>query len=231
MSEFRQSESGNVFWYIFLCIALLGALSFAVARGGRTTVTSLSSDRTRLDATEIIAYGDTIAKAVNQLRLRGTAETALSFANEFLSSGYGTFGANPDNEIFSPAGGAVVYHAPPGDATQSAQDYRFLANNEIELIGTTGGGAANVDLVMAVTDLKQGVCEEINNLVDVTNPGGIPPTDTDIDETTFYVPGATPFGSSPNTVGDEDSALSGQREACFYENGTQYVYYKVLISR
>lgn len=231
----RQNESGNVFFYIFVCIALLAALSFAVSQGGRSSVTTLTEDRQRLVATEIIAFGDIVGKATTQLRLRGVAPTALSFASTFLSADYGVFGANPANEVFNPAGGAVVYHAPPEAATRSAQQYLFLANNEVENIGTTCGGAACMELLLVAADLRPEVCIKINVLLGVDNPGDVPPTDTDFNEDVLFAPGADPFNNpGPEVIGDEDTALSGQREGCFAETGEdpdEYIYYKVLLPR
>ncbi len=228
----RQAESGNVFFYIFLGIALLAALSYAVANGGRATVQNLSDDRLNLVAAEVISYGDTVTKTVSQLRLRGTQLTELSFANAFLSTGeYGTYNNDPSNEVFNPSGGAVVYTDPPSDAVTAVVDWQFLANNEVELIGTTPNDASGSDLIMALPSVRQNVCIKINELLGVSNPAGAPPTDGDIDEDNKFEPGATPFGYD-ETVGDEDSALEGQREACFEETGDgEYVYYKVLIPR
>src|SRR5688500_16139778 len=121
----REHESGNVFFYIFICIALLAALSYAVAQGSRSSVTTLTDDRRQLVATEIIGYGDIVSKAVTQLRLRGTQVDQLSFANTVLpSADYGDYdcidppdtcpaGTGPQHEVFNPAGGAVVYSDPP----------------------------------------------------------------------------------------------------------------------
>lgn len=229
----RSNESGNVFFYLFLCVALLGALSYAVSQGGRSSVTALTEERQRLLATDIIAYSDTVVKAVGQLRLRGTAMTALSFANPFISSiEYGTYNADPDNEIFNPAGGAVVYTDPPADATTTGtEEYLFLANNEVQGAGSTCGGAGCTDLLMVIANMRKDVCLRINTLLGVSNPSGAPPTDTDIDEATKFKPAANPFGYA-DTIGDEDSALDNQREACFEETGdSEFVYYKVLLAR
>lgn len=228
----RQNESGNVFWYIFICIALLGALSFAIAQGGRTSVSELTHDTRSLTASEIIGYGDTLAKAVTQLRLRGTAVNGLSFANTvFPAADYGTYNTTAASEIFNPSGAAAIYAPPPPEAQSAPADYQILSGNEIENIGTTCGTAACADLILAAPNLLQSVCIRINELLGVDNPGGVPPVDSDIDETATFKAGASPF-SYAATIGDEDSALASQREACFQETGeSEYVYYKVLLPR
>lgn len=232
----RQGESGNVFVYIFVCIALLAALSYAVAQGGRSSVTSLTEERQRLLATDIIGYSDSVSKAVSLLRLRGTPMNSISFANPFVSAGeYGDYNDDPANEIFNPAGGAVVYTDPPAEATTTGtEEYLFLANNEISGIGTTCGNANCSDLLIAIDNMRKDVCMKINDLLGVQNPpdgdgNAAPPNDTNIDEATKFLP-ATNFGYTA-TIGDEDSALADKREACFYEGNSKHTYYRVLLGR
>jgi len=136
---------------------------------------------------------------------------------------------------FSTPPAAVVYQPPPGDALLSVQHYQFLANNEVDGAGTTCAGAACVDLVMVAPDLRQDVCIQINELLDVSNPGGVPPVDDDINEDDFFAPGPDPF-TNPGleTIGDDDPSLTGQREGCLAETGEnpdEYVYFKVLLAR
>ena len=229
----RNGESGNVFVYIMLAVALLAGLSFAVSQGGRVTSTQLTQDTRNLIATEIISYSDTVAKAVTQLRLRGTQITELSFANEFLSSGsYGNYNTDPSNEIFNPSGGAVIYQRPPASATTTGtEEWNFLSNNEIEQVGTTCGAASCSDIVMALFNVSVSVCTEINNLLSVPNPSNAPPQDSDIEEDDTFEPGASPFGYD-ETVGDETDEMVGKDEACFEETSDgEYVYYKVLLPR
>ncbi len=233
----RAPESGNVFFYIFLAIALLASLSFAVSQGGRGSVTQLTGERVNLIATEIVAYGDTVGKTVTQLRLRGAAISEISFATPFLSADYGTPGDDAANEVFNPAGGAVIYQPPPPGATDSDQEYGFLGHNEIEGIGTTCGGAGCADLLMALPDIHEDVCLRLNELLSVENPeragppdGPEPPLDGDaLDFSGLFEQPAGTFGYD-ETIGDEDAALTGQREAC-YDTGTQNIYYKVLLPR
>lgn len=229
----RRNEHGNVFYYILIAVALLAALSFAIAQGGRSSVGTLNSDRIGLLATDVIAYGDTVGKAVSQLRLRGTALTELSFASTFLSAAeYGVYGADAANEIFNPDGGAVVYQDPPEDVTVSGTEtYQFLSANEVENVGTTCGAAACSDLIVIVSGVREDICTRINDLLGVDNPSDAPPTDTNIDKTVPFKPAASPFSYS-KTLGDEDAALDGQSEGCFQDTtDTDYVYYKVLLPR
>lgn len=225
----RHSENGNVMFYILLGIALLGALSFAIAQNSRSPLQTLTEDKRKLIATEIIAFGNTMASAVSQLRLRGTAASELRFSHPGLPDGdYGVFNTDPPNEVFNLSGGAVTYQSPPsGATTTSSEEFQFLANNAVEFVGTTCSAASCADLIMILPNVSEEICIRINDQIGIENPGGAPPTDTNIREAEKF---QGTFGYH-QTIGDEESVLEGQKEACIEETSdSEYVYYKVLMS-
>ena len=229
----RASESGNVMVYLMIAVVLLAALSFAVAQGGRGGAEPLNAERLRLVSADIMAYGDTIEKAVAQLRLRGSEAAALRFAHSDLpAASYGTYGTVPFDEIFNPQGGAAIYAraVPQAMVNGTQEDYQFLANNEIEGIGTTCGDASCSDLLMVLENVRRDVCEQINKLAGVGAAGAPPPKDSDVREAEKF---QGTFGYSETIGGEVDGApIVGQAEGCFEEtDDSQFVYYKVLIAR
>ena len=109
----RHSENGSAIFYIFIAVAMLAALSFAVAQSSRSTGKSLTEDRAKLAASEVISYGDTIAKAVGQIRLRGMQDYAMRFSHSNANATYGIYDTEPRAEIFNPQGGGVIYRRTP----------------------------------------------------------------------------------------------------------------------
>lgn len=166
----RHAERGNVLFYILVAVALLAALSFAVAQSGRGNVQQLSEERARLFASEIIEYADNIAKAVAQTRLRGYADTEISFENSAVT-GYTNGNCTDDVcKIFHPSGGGLTYLAPSDewlDSTHSAElhygELYFHGTAHIVNIGTDSD-----DLILFVPYLNQSVCIAINQLLDIT---------------------------------------------------------------
>ena len=227
----RQGESGNLFFYIFLAVALLGALTFAVSRGGRSGVEGLAEDRERLVATEILSYADSIKKTVSQLRLRGSKFSDLRFAHADLDAGYGAPGASAAHEIFHRSGGAAIYQAASTEATDSPQDWVFTAANEADLAGSTCGAAACSDLLLLLPDVKRGICLQINDLLGIPpDASGDPPKDTAVDAATLFA-GSESYAE---TIGDEpdSAALSGRQAGCFLETASgNYFFYQVLSAR
>ena len=236
----RQSESGNVFFYIFLCIGLLAALSFAIAQGGRITGSALQQDNASVAAAEIIAYGDTVAKAVTQLRLRGVAETGLSFEDPALSAGYANVACTTGRcKIFNPSGGAVVYKAPDSgwlDTSQSAStgygEYFFTGIECIPFIGSggaspscTGDGIDNEELIMFLPYIKKDICIQINEKLGMTNPSGDPP----------FTGGFGNGVALGGNLGATSSYINGHMAGCFEGDTTPpagtYHYFQVLLAR
>jgi hypothetical protein len=232
IKDARRGESGNMLFYILAAIVLLAALCYAVAQGGNGSFDSMTSNKTHLTATGLIDYADSVGKAVQRLRLRGSAVSALSFANPALAdASYGTYGDAPDSEIFNPAGGALIYKRAPAEATTTGtEDYLFLSGDAIKNIGTTCTEESCADLVMALPNVQKPVCIELNKMLQVGNPGAEPPSDTAFDdEATFK----GTFEDTPKVIGNTapGAALAGKSEGCLAVSATEYLYYKVLVAR
>lgn len=227
----KNSESGNAIFYIFIAIALLGALSFAVSQGTRGGGKALSDDRIHLAASEVIAYADAVAKSVGQMRLRGTATTALRFPYTGTDAGYGVYNAVPSSEIFNPQGGTVIYKSPPALALANPLAvYHFTGNNEIENVGSTCGDDECADLLMVLQGVSVEVCQRINEVMGFATMADLPPVDLEIAIAPYY---AGTFDYT-ETVGDEagSSILAGKTAGCFNDaNSSTYVFYQVLVAR
>lgn len=226
----RNRESGNVFFYIFLGVALFGALTYAVSQSGRGSVENITREQSRLRATEIIDFSDAVSKAVGTLRLRGVTLSQLRFAHSDLSlSDYGDPDTiDPANMVFHPDGGAIIYKDPSPDILVTpGEQWLFLNQNQIEGFGSTCPAETCSDLIMAIRDIRTDVCQIINKLAGFNNPE-ILPSDTEF-ETTGKFKGT--ITGTPEIIGDETSSatLNGKPFACFKndDDGKNY-FYRVL---
>ena len=226
----RSSESGNVFFYIFLGVALFGALTYAVSQSGRGSVENVTREQSRLRATEMIDFSDSVSKAVGTLRLRGVTLAQLRFAHADLSnSDYGDPAlTDPAFMVFNAAGGGIIYNNPAPDAVMSAgQQWQFLTQNQVQGFGTTCLTEACSDLVMAVADLRTEICLMINKLSGIANPDVLP-SDSDFETAGKFNGSIT---GTPEILGDESSSavLAGKPFGCFKneDDGRNY-FYRVL---
>lgn len=221
----RRSERGNVLYYILICIGLLAAINYAVATGSRSSVTSMTQDQQRLLAAELINYGDTLAKAATQLRLRGTAFNQLSLASAGLPAAYGTPGANPGNEIFNAQGGGVQYRKPPANALTAPANYVFTAGNGVAQVGSDCANASCSDLIAVAGPLVPAICTSIDSQLSIL--GSIPAVAA-ADVTTPFA--GTASYTATIGAGAGDAALAGRTAGCFSLGGQDY-FYQVLATQ
>lgn len=222
----RDNERGNLFFYLFLVVILFGALTFAIAQSGRGSATAVTDEQTRLNATEIIDFSETVAKATGLLRLRGTTLAQLRFATaELPAADYNPAPvADSVNKVFDPEGGGAIYRHPPSGALKTAGvEYAFLGGLEFAGIGTTCGTGACTDLAMVLPGITKSTCDSINRLASV-----------DTTETTPILDLSSKFSGTMSYASTiSGAALSGKAFGCFmYDDALDandvYYFYRVL---
>lgn len=229
----KNSENGNVLFYILIAVVLLAALSFAVMQSGRGNISAVTEEKARMLATEIIEYSNTVANATAQLRLRRVRDTDLCYDN--VGWGVANY-PNPScsddaTKIFGLKGGGVTWMNAPALAMDSAMTpdnlWHIYGNNAVQEVGTTCAGDACADLILVADELRLEICMQINNLLKVDNPFDAPPIDTQIGTTRFI--GAYTY---TRTLGDESTALRGKTGGCFLNtSNSKYTFFKVLVAR
>ena len=231
----KNSQSGNVLFYILIAVALLAALSFAVAISGRGNMAGITDDKARILASELIDYANTVSAATTQLRLRGIRETDLCFDEPQWPAPYNNPSCSDDaTKIFHPSGGGVTWARIAKDSTDVTGSpdrlWHIYGDNEIDGVGMTCGAASCAELILVADELQQNVCIKINELLGVNNPSALPPVDTEMGTTQFIG-----TYSHSYTIGDEagGAALSGKTAGCFQKTTVpaEYVFFRVLQAR
>lgn len=219
-------QSGNVFLFILIGIALFAALAMVVSRGmsGQTTNT-LSSRDAELAAVDIISYTQQVSRAVDRLRRRGTSENDISFTNVVVS-GYAHGSPQPvSNQVFNSNGGNVSWRSPQ-TGVNDGSEWVFTGASCLADVGSgaTGcdsdGNASTEELLMVLTAVDDAVCERINSKLEIS---GIP-ADSGGGASSAKFVGA--YGD-----GTEITPASGSYEtACVSRAGANY-FYHVLVAR
>jgi len=226
----RNTESGNVLFYILIAVALIAALSFAVSQSGRGNVQQLNAERARLYASEIIEYANNLGNIVTQLKLRSCNEAELNFENP-ADTGYVNPTAASDNlcDIFHPAGGGFTWQRIPLETRDTTNFYLtdYFINGTNHVSGTKSSAG---DLIF-LAEIQESVCTAINTLSNI-EPADPPAQDTN---GIHLIMGAKFKGTFAET--SEITAYTRESFACFYDSSTgnnssdKYFFYKVLISR
>ncbi len=223
---------GNAVFIILIAISLFGGLSYALTQNWRGIDSTTTEEQARLTATELIQHGNTLRPIIDRMMLlnnvldTNTSGTGILFAATGANAAYGVPGAQAETELFHAYGGKAPYQKPPSNACVSSScAYEF--SGQYTVTGVKNN--SNPELVMLVIDIKQAVCEKINNLLN-TGWASIP-TDGDLTLTRFS--GSNYGGANAVTLTGGANEFVNKRTFCYRESGgsQRYIYLNVVRAR
>lgn len=245
-SKSGYAQRGSAIIYIFIGVALFGALMFMFSRGASQQSTGMMAVKDKITAEEIASYGRTVERAVNKLLLKGCSESDLRFYHPDFNgasdyAGQAEYSDSNQNQcfVFVPTAGGVKWRLPPKDIVDAGYaNYLFTGKVGVEDLG--GNNCPDTELIMFLR-VTRNVCISYNNLFEVTNTGGNPPQfqngqGWDVANYLkfgwggYYGCGST-LGSSGHTP--RASELISKPSGCFQAvDGTDvYLAYHVLLAR
>jgi hypothetical protein len=157
----NKNSAGNVVIIILVAVALFGALTFTLSKsmnGGNSD--ELNSARATIYANQIITYSADVEGAINQMIFNGSGIDDFNF---ILPSDAAFETGSDIYKVFHPDGGGVNYKKIPqaiieeATPTPSPDWYLGLFNN------TEWTETAAFDVMLTAYQIKESVCEEINN--------------------------------------------------------------------
>ncbi len=240
-----NSQSGNALFYILIAIAMLAALSYAISGSMRTGSLGLSKEQSNIAANEIMAYGNALSNAMQNLTLiEGCDITEISFEHN-ADSAYNNASSPTGEEchIFKENGAALSVAKPPENANDgSAYIYSSI------FVHALGNGYDNdqcstsdcAEIVLFLKNLNKSVCDAINSKLGIETSSGAIPTDTGDAAMTKYdgtLANGCGSGSCSNWLGDSsttEKVLFGKPSGCFEgggnpPNGTYHYYHAIYI--
>ena len=235
----NHTQNGSIIFYILLAIVLFAALGFAVSSSMRGGSKALSDEMLELQAEEILSYAAKMKETVKTLQLiNDCADTEISFeSTEWGHTDYDNGSAPDECKVFDPAGGGLKWTSPSNDLT--TLEWEFIANGRVHGIGdSTAGIADSVDLIIALPNISDELCQTINNKISIntipTDYGDLIDSDTGRFNGTYASDdNITGSPSSSHDCDDVESLLCAKSMGCFQETmGNQYnIFYQVLIAR
>lgn len=210
-------------WFILLAVALLVALTITVTRSSDTSESTGKVEQNKVLASALLRYAAGLEAAVDQMRLRGVAENAISFENSTVA-GYANASC-PDTscQLFNTAGGGMTFTAPPSGANDGSP-WLFTGADLVTSVGT-----AEDELLMILPNVDKNLCTEVNAENGVSS---IPQAAGQVDISTKY----TGLFASPGMTID---VPAGKKTGCFQGNqdetgadiSARYFVYHTLIAR
>lgn len=237
-----DTQAGNVFFLIFLFVALFAALSYTMLQSGRSTSASLSSEKARLVATEMLDYGAKMRDAVRLMMVQNDcSDTMISFdGSGFVTPTiYDYENPNaPDDEschVFKPNGGNMKWVSFFKDIPGAHM--KFSAFHCYAGVGTGGTSGdcdeTTKDLQLNYIEVPESVCIEINRIAGIGAPGALPPSENWQAGNALAFTGVyPPEGTTGNII---NIGAGGKLFGCYRDNAGQYLdkyaFYYTLIAR
>jgi hypothetical protein len=223
-------QCGSSLIIILVAIALFAALSYALSQQGGSGNT-LSAERARLLASDVIDMGNKQAEAVARLRLKNISQTNISFENSSILT-YTNSGCTTDLcRVFAFDGGGLDWETPINDIN-GGKNWGYSGDLSIQNIGS-----GDADLVALLPDISSTLCDRINTLLRLYDAGDTIPNFGGVSANVF----TGNYLSTP--VNLTSSKIDGQKSGCIListATGTAFtgapltnthVYYQVLIAR
>lgn len=235
----KQGQRGNAIFAIILGVILFGALTWAVTQANRGQGNLGQTETSLILASQITSNPSSIRQTADLMILKGRTGAELRFnADQSTAAAATTDPTDFDYlaNVFNPAGeGGAAWSQPPADSLTDLTCITTLAysvgaaatgdragcwyyKRNVTLPGI--GINATADVVIALPNLKQGVCEQINlKLFGATTieASGI--------ALASWTTAATAVDMTAGTY------TSGRPFACVQNTGGDYLYYHTIVER
>jgi hypothetical protein len=225
------NSGGNATIYVLIVVALFAALTVILSRQNDTSESSrLDRDRTRILATQIMAYPLQVKQSIEMMTMTGVESSAL----DFRLPGQSNYSTPPHiNKVFHPEGGGLVLARLPSDAvidavvTPPAGWYLGRSSN-IEWSDSTDD-----DVVLVAWPLKQELCEAINTSI-TGNPSPVVTSNT---IQNLFIPSEYPPGNTIHGGVNADLTVANcagcehYPSLCVQDSNGYFGFYSLIVNR
>ncbi len=240
-----ESQSGNAFFLILIGVALFGALSYTVSSTNRTSGNSISKEKARANAAQIIQLATAMRININRIKsVNGCTDSTLDLSNtvytringSLLNAGNATAPADESCHVFSSKGGNVLPVYPVASAldldhpdlvSPTAWRAGAMTFNVGQMLGVGSDGPAGTesanDLYIRQVYLTKDTCIAVNDIMGVTNPGGNPPPIVETGSLGGYADGSL---VASKIIGD--ASTSGIHGYCVFKSPYYSLYFSIL---
>lgn len=163
----RKGERGNALLYVFIAIAVLALLTFAVSDTSDNTDNIADYAVADEQIARILAYSGTIAATLNEMVIAGATHETLYSTLVTTPPGGAGFGTAPHNmKIFHPMGGGLNYISSSGSATDTdtvGTSFKINPGSIVDDVGPTDAVVGDILFTAVINDVE--ACQRINFLL------------------------------------------------------------------
>jgi hypothetical protein len=238
-------QTGNVLFIILIAVALFAALTYAVSSSQRTGGVTMDKERGTIGASDYMSYTSNMEKIVARMLNDEISENGLSFENgQWVYNNAAlveTASMFPNCtvakcKVFDGGGGGVLPRKFTSVTVTSPVATDIASGSgAVYSLKVTGVGSTAWDLVLLIAIVDQNTCIQINNALGITNPAGVPPTDTWANAA-LYNGTFTGPNNATDEIGDMATQINGKTSGCITRSGGAYgvndnYMYQVLLPR
>lgn len=245
---FGNNCTGNALLIILVIIALLAALTAVAMRSTSRSSGNMDSETARIQAEKLMRQAKSIESGINKMvTVNQCSENDVNFVNTTTTRVYTNANSPTDKrcDLFDLAGAGLTYSAPITnalDSTKSASSdfgqWVFTGGRCVLEIGSDDNGActnSEVALMAIVPHVNLQTCLAVNDLIGITNPSGVPPTET-FDHNSATFTGSYIAATDPELgEGATGEPLKKHSTGCLKNNSgawnNSYIFYHILIAR
>ncbi len=188
----RRTERGNALFLILIAVVLFAALSFAITQSNRSTGSSAGEETNTVSGSNITQYASAIRTGLTRMLVKGVTLDDVKFDTP-SDAGYTT---TPTMQVFHPQGGAVVFSSPDANLVNTGGKWVYFMAPVKDM------GTSTTDAVAVLTDVKKGICQQINRQVGLPAPAVLATTisASALAALVYATPSANTFdlGTTPN---------------------------------
>ena len=233
----RQSESGNVIFFILLGVVLLGLVTIALQAGGDKGA-NIDRETLAVKIKEVREQSQDLERGVIFIIQNGVSDNDIRFAHPNAPTQYGDIDDDPGDppqytfQLFHRKGGGVEYRSPPTGITNSQVNWEFYGHTALPDVGTDAP-----ELIAVIPDVTDAFCAKINEVNGFSE--STEPEDTGSGEDNCINGGVSnrfgdikQYADPPNTVDVVSfSSVTQPLEGCVLCEGGEKEFFHVLLAR
>ena len=237
-SEYKNSERGNVLWFVTLAVVFSALLTIIVTRGSSQVEETGKREQITVKITQVLRYAKSIESAIQDMRIQGISVNDISFENAKTDIDYRNRNCNDDTDtrcrLFHRDGAGLTYLPPPAGVAEDGNEWIFTGDNnvgsEAGSVGSFGERSGN-EILLVLEDVNTRFCAQLNRQFSITPDGSIPRDTQGIS----LEPYLGVFSSLENILdGDpQPFELDRQNYGCFFNGAGKKrpSFYYVLLAR
>lgn len=227
LKEHRKSERGNALIYIFVAIAVLAMLTFAVTESEDSTDTIADYAAADEQISRMMTYSGTLAGAISQMIASGARAESVYSTLSVLTPSQAGFDTPPHNmKLYHPMGGGMNHVTSTGNPASSdtvATTFRVNPGSIVTGVGPTDAVVGDVLFTAVIT--SKTACRRINYLLTGQTHWSATPTLATATYTSLFTTGNTvtiTAANCPNCVNRGQACVSNTAD-------TAWGFYSVLL--